>query len=55
VTRSLSRRTSARPGTTEDGAGALTEPALACPVGGERRLTPGEIALARGVFGNAVD
>ena len=26
----------------------------ACPVGGERRLTEGEIALAQGVFGNAI-
>jgi len=26
-----------------------------CPVGGERHLTEGEIALARGVFGNAID
>jgi hypothetical protein len=28
---------------------------LACPVGGERRLTKGEVALARSVFGGAVD
>jgi hypothetical protein len=28
---------------------------LACPVGGERRLTEGEVALARGVFGGAID
>ncbi|MEM6476152.1 MAG: vgr related protein [Pseudomonadota bacterium] len=27
----------------------------ACPVGGERSLTPGEVELARGVFGNAID
>ncbi|MDE2596868.1 MAG: vgr related protein [Sphingomonadales bacterium] len=27
----------------------------ACPVGGERRLTAGEIALVRSVFGHAVD
>ena len=27
----------------------------ACPVGGERPLTLGEVALARSVFGNAVD
>lgn len=26
-----------------------------CPVGGERPLTPGEIALARSVFGDAID
>ena len=26
-----------------------------CPVGGERSLTPGEIALARSVFGDAID
>jgi len=34
---------------------ALTAPALACPVGGERRLTEGEVALARSVFGSAID
>ena len=28
---------------------------LACPVGGERRLTTGEVALARSVFGGAID
>ncbi|NCP13244.1 MAG: vgr related protein [Sphingomonadales bacterium] len=27
----------------------------ACPVGGERALTPGEIDLARSVFGDAID
>jgi hypothetical protein len=27
----------------------------ACPVGGERALTPGEIALVRSVFGAAID
>lgn len=27
----------------------------ACPAGGERVLTPGEIALAKGVFGDAID
>ncbi|MBV7259996.1 vgr related protein [Erythrobacter crassostreae] len=27
----------------------------ACPVGGERHLTPGEVELARTVFGDAVD
>lgn len=31
------------------------EPLPSCPVGGERRLTPGEIALARTVFGTAID
>lgn len=29
--------------------------ALVCPVGGERALTIGEIALARSVFGDAID
>jgi len=29
--------------------------APACPVGGTRPLTPGEIALARSVFGHAID
>lgn len=28
---------------------------FACPVGGERSLTPGEIALARSMFGDAID
>ncbi|TRD10103.1 vgr related protein [Erythrobacter insulae] len=27
----------------------------ACPVGGERHLTPGEVNLARTVFGDAID
>lgn len=27
----------------------------ACPVGGERHLTPGEVELARGIFGDAID
>jgi len=27
----------------------------ACPVGGERHLTPGEVAIARSVFGDAID
>ena len=31
-----------------------TRPA-ACPVGGERSLTPGEVDLARSVFGEAID
>jgi hypothetical protein len=26
-----------------------------CPVGGERSLSPGEVALARSVFGDAID
>lgn len=29
--------------------------ALACPAGGARALTPGEIALARSIFGDAID
>lgn len=29
--------------------------ALSCPVGGERPLTPGEIELARSMFGTAID
>lgn len=37
------------PGDPESG-GALTS----CPVGGERRLTAGEIELARSVFGSAI-
>lgn len=31
------------------------EPLAACPVGGERLLTPGEVALARSMFGTAID
>jgi hypothetical protein len=27
----------------------------ACPIGGERDLTPGEVDLARGIFGEAID
>jgi len=27
----------------------------ACPVGGARKLTPGEVALAQGMFGDAID
>ena len=35
---------------------AVAEPPLSpCPVGGTRELTPGEIALARSMFGNAID
>jgi hypothetical protein len=30
-------------------------PPPACPVGGERVLTPGEVEIARGVFGDAID
>lgn len=41
--------------TNADGATKLTEAARTCPVGGERPLTEGEIALARGVFGTAID
>ncbi len=29
--------------------------AQSCPAGGERSLTPGEIALARSIFGDAID
>lgn len=29
--------------------------AARCPIGGERTLTPGEIALARRIFGDAID
>ncbi|MBS0475839.1 MAG: vgr related protein [Proteobacteria bacterium] len=31
------------------------EPGHACPVGGERPLTAGEVALVRSIFGSAVD
>jgi len=41
--------------TNADGTPKLTEAARTCPVGGERPLTEGEIALARGVFGTAID
>ena len=34
---------------------AASSQAEFCPVGGERRLTEGETALARQVFGNAID
>jgi hypothetical protein len=34
---------------------AVSAPAPACPVGGERPLTAGEIALARSMFGEAID
>jgi len=33
----------------------VTETVAACPIGGERPLTAGEIALARTMFGDAVD
>lgn len=33
----------------------MLETVQKCPVGGERGLTEGEIALARSVFGNAID
>jgi hypothetical protein len=36
-------------------AGAAAASPPACPVGGERALTAGEIALARSVFGDAID
>lgn len=29
--------------------------AAPCPIGGERSLTPGEVALARSIFGKAID
>lgn len=34
---------------------ATAAPPPACPVGGERSLTPGEVDIARGVFGDAID
>lgn len=34
---------------------AAEQPPPACPIGGERNLTAGEIDLARSVFGNAID
>lgn len=34
---------------------ATAEAPPACPIGGERGLTSGEIELARSVFGNAID
>lgn len=40
--------------TSADGTQKLTEAEPVCPVGGERRLTEGEIALARSVFGSAI-
>ena len=33
----------------------MNETAAACPIGGERPLTGGEIALARTIFGDAID
>ena len=33
----------------------MNETLAACPAGGERLLTPGEIALARSMFGTAID
>jgi len=38
-----------------DEAAALNGAAASCPVGGERPLTGGEVALARSVFGRAID
>lgn len=35
--------------------GLDSEPASFCPAGGERPLTPGEIKLARSVFGDAIN
>jgi hypothetical protein len=34
---------------------AVQAAAFTCPVGGERPLTPGEIALASSIFGDAID
>lgn len=33
----------------------MSDAAAACPIGGERLLTPGEISLARSIFGNTLD
>ena len=33
----------------------MSETLAACPIGGERPLTSGEVALARSVFGTAID
>jgi len=33
----------------------VSKMAAACPIGGERPLTPGEITLARTIFGDAID
>jgi hypothetical protein len=38
-----------------DEASTLNEAAASCPVGGERPLTEGEVALARSMFGRAID
>ena len=34
---------------------AMPAAVTACPVGGERRLTDGEVELAKTIFGNAID
>lgn len=33
----------------------MNETVAACPIGGERPLTSGEVALARSIFGSAID
>ena len=33
----------------------MDQEVVPCPVGGERPLTPGEVVLARTVFGDALD
>ena len=38
-----------------NGRAEVESTALACPAGGERPLTPGEVALARSVFGGAIN
>jgi copper(I)-binding protein len=54
--RILSRSRSAPPGTSAERKPRDREPrGRHCPVGGERRLTDGEVALARSVFGTAID
>ena len=37
------------------GASPPVDKLAACPVGGERHLTPGEVEVARTVFGDAID
>ena len=43
------------PPAARERAGLSPAPALTCPAGGARLLTPGEIALTRSVFGDAID
>jgi len=43
------------PPVVRERAGLSPAPALTCPAGGARFLTPGEIALTRSVFGDAID